>query len=161
MLLLRSQRVLQRVVVHRTLQRSNTSSIAPSSRRCLVSHSFLSRGSAPRNLGGRSRRPFSANVSNGPEVVEVESGSMHDLCRKHMELPAQEFALGCKYQCSGEVMLRLLLGATNAVKLNSQSSLFLCLYSLGNFLYQVALGVQPEQLETILKDRPSLVNFRK
>jgi adenylate kinase len=46
-----------------------------------------------------------------------------DLCRKHMELPAQEFAMGC------------------------------------SILYQVALGNQSE-LEKILKERPTLVNFR-
>ncbi len=49
---------------------------------------------------------------------------LDDLCRKHMDLPAQDFAMGC------------------------------------GFLHQVALGVPTHEIEELLKEVPSLVNFR-
>lgn len=49
---------------------------------------------------------------------------LDDLCRKHMDLPAQDFAMGC------------------------------------GFLHQVALGVPTEEIEDLLAEIPSLVNFR-
>ena len=49
---------------------------------------------------------------------------LDDLCQKHMDLPAQDFAIGC------------------------------------GFLHQVALGVPTEEIEDLLAEVPSLVNFR-
>lgn len=57
------------------------------------------------------------------KVVDFGCASTHDVGRKDLYLPAQEFALGC------------------------------------SFLHQVALGNQFE-LQRILQERPSLVNFR-
>lgn len=57
------------------------------------------------------------------KVVDFGCACSHDLSRKDMQLPAEEFAMGC------------------------------------SFLHQVALGNQFE-LEKILQERPSLVNFR-
>ncbi|CAB9515120.1 Adenylate kinase [Seminavis robusta] len=53
-----------------------------------------------------------------------QQDDLDDLCRKHMDLPAQEFAMGC------------------------------------SFLHQVALGINPSELDKLLRVRPSLVNFR-
>jgi adenylate kinase family enzyme len=52
-----------------------------------------------------------------------EDRNLDDFCREHLDLPAQEFAMGC------------------------------------SFLHQIALGNQNE-LEKILEERPTLVNFR-
>ena len=57
------------------------------------------------------------------KVVDFGCACTHDLARKDLQLPAQEFAAGC------------------------------------SFLHQVALGNQFE-LQRILQERPSLVNFR-
>jgi hypothetical protein len=120
-MLLRSP-VYQRVV-HWTLQQhSNHGSIA--CRRSLSCRLLRS----PQDLC-RLRRPFSTEGVYRPDPDDDDGrlvvGNMDDLCRKHMDLPAQEFAMGC------------------------------------SFLHQVALGLPTQQLEEILKDRPSLINFRK
>ena len=57
------------------------------------------------------------------KVVDFGCARSHDLSRKDMQLPAQEFAMGC------------------------------------SFLHQAALGNQT-QLDQMLQERPSLVNFR-
>ena len=57
------------------------------------------------------------------KVADFGCARSHDLSRQNLQLPAQEFALGC------------------------------------SFLHMVALGNQFE-LETLLQDRPTLVNFR-
>jgi len=49
---------------------------------------------------------------------------MDRICQKHMDLSAQEFALGC------------------------------------SILHQIALGIAPEKLESILRDIPMMVHFR-
>lgn len=49
---------------------------------------------------------------------------MDDLCRKHLSLPAQDFAMGC------------------------------------GFLHQIALGSSTEEIDKLLTEVPSLVNFR-
>ena len=49
---------------------------------------------------------------------------MDDLCRKHMDLPAQDFAMGC------------------------------------GFLHQIALGVPAKEIDELLTEVPSLINFR-
>lgn len=41
------------------------------------------------------KSPFSTNELHRKYVLEIDS--MDDICRKHMDLPAQEFAMGCSF----------------------------------------------------------------
>lgn len=66
---------------------------------------------------GVATRCFSHNPKSGDELLD-------DLCRKHMDLPAQDFAIGC------------------------------------SFLHQIALGIPVDDIDKLLSDLPSLVNFR-
>jgi ankyrin repeat protein len=54
----------------------------------------------------------------------LPNDNLDELCQKHMDVPAQEFAMGC------------------------------------SVLHQIALGIAVLDLENILNDMPSLVNFR-
>ena len=65
-----------------------------------------------------------ASEQDRPTTTGTEDDDLDNLCRKHMDLPAQEFAMGC------------------------------------SLLHKIALGVDASQLEQLLQDRPSLVNFR-
>jgi len=63
------------------------------------------------------------NNNNDDDSSNLDN-DLDDFCRKHMDLPTQEFASGC------------------------------------SFLHQIALGIAPSELEVILQERPTLVNFR-
>ena len=82
---------------------------------------------APRS---RLQRKRDTSCSAQEEISKTRQHSscaedlLDDLCRKHMDLPAQDFAMGC------------------------------------GFLHQVALGVPTEEVDRLLSDVPSLVNFR-
>ncbi len=75
-------------------------------------------------LQNGSRQSKCATQSIQSRSFATSEDLLDDLCQKHMDLPAQDFAIGC------------------------------------GFLHQVALGVPTEEIEDLLAEVPSLVNFR-
>lgn len=63
-------------------------------------------------------------VTTSKRFFTTSEDLLDDLCRKHMDLPAQDFAMGC------------------------------------GFLHQIALGVATQEIEELLAEVPTLVNFR-
>lgn len=87
----------------------------------LANISFTTTAGNPQSLPHNNRYYFSTASS---ATTNPSSESLDELCKKHMDVPAQEFSVGC------------------------------------SFLHQVALGCSVKTLDAMVKDMPSLVNFR-
>jgi len=93
-----------------------------------AAHNNNNTPSRPRTTTNHGPSPVLAatttTTTKGSSGASVQEELLDDLCRKHMDLPAQDFAMGC------------------------------------GFLHQVALGVPTPEIERLLREVPSLVNFR-